>query len=224
VDDEGTPFPPETPAGENPPDGAILDYWLGDRGAHLVELAILDAQGALVRRWSSTDALPSRDPHTVDFPAFWLPAPAPLDATPGLHRFVWDLHHAATVAPSPDEASDPFFVGGVWAVPGTYTVRLNVDGRTLDRPLRLALDPRETATPTDLAAQFALSREVEALRVEVLRAARRQPQNGRFADIDAALARIERSAQSAPAAPTADERAAFAQQQAAFRTATGMTP
>jgi photosystem II stability/assembly factor-like uncharacterized protein len=224
ANDEGTPFPPETPAGENPPAGAIIDYTLGAHGARQVDLAILDARGSPVRRWSSADAVTPRDPAKLDFPAHWVPAPSILRAAPGLQRFVWDLHYAASVAASHDEENDPFFAPGLWAVPGTYRVMLTVDGRALERALTVALDPRETATAPDLAAQLAFSRDVEDLRVEVLRAARRQPQNMRFIDIDAALARIEASAQSAPAAPTADERTALTQQQAAFAAATGQTP
>ncbi len=223
-DDEGTPFPPETPVGENPPFGAIIDYRIGGRAAQTVSIAILDTAGNEVRRWSSADEVPPVDPQKLDIPAFWVTPPLLPDVRPGLHRFVWDLHYAAAVAESPAQESDPFFVRGIWAVPGPYTVRLKVDGRTLEQPLRVALDPRERATAADLAAQFALARDVEALRGEVLRAARRQPQNVRFADIDAALADVERSVESAPAAPTAGERAAYELQRQAFAQAGGMVP
>ena len=222
--DEGTPFPPETPAGENPPAGAIIDYTIGPHAAHNATLEILDGRGAPVRRWSTADSSAPLDPRKIDIPASWVRPPMRLSAAPGLHRFVWDLRYAASVPPSREEAGDPFFVPGLWAVPGMYTVRLTLDGRTLERPLQLALDPREGATAGDLAAQFAFSRDVEALRAEVLRAGRRQPQNPHFADIDAALARVEAAAQSAPAAPTSDARTALEQQRAAFASAGGGAP
>jgi hypothetical protein len=223
-DDEGTPFPLDEPAGENPPEGAIINYQIGARGAHAVALAILDTAGRTIRRWSSSDVPATIDPRKLDVPASWIVQPALPGVTPGLHRFVWDVRYAVAVPPSPDEAEDPFFVPGVWAVPGTYTVRLTVDDRTFTEPLRLLLDPRESATDADLAAQFDFTEQVEALRIDVLHAARRQPQNQRYADIDAALARIESSAQSAPAAPTADERSALDQQRSAFAAATGAAP
>jgi photosystem II stability/assembly factor-like uncharacterized protein len=222
--DEGTPFPPETPAGENPPDGAILDYRIGTPGARGVTLEIRASNGDIVRSWSSGDPLAALDPASFDVPAFWLARPAAPGTTPGLHRFVWDLRYTTRVPPTRDEAADPFFVGGIWAVPGSYTVRLTVDGRSMERPLRLLLDPREHATNDELAAQFAFSRDVESLRIEVLRAERRQPRNDRLAEIDAALAEIESSAQSAPAAPTSTERTAFEQQRAAFKAASAEPP
>ncbi len=222
--DEGTPFPPEVPAGENPPDGAIIDYFIGSRGAHSVALTVLDPQGAIVRRWTSADDPRPRDPNSVDVPAFWLVPPDVPSTAPGVHRFVWDLHYAPAVPASPDELAYPFFVDGVWAVPGRYTVRLTVDGVDLNRPLDLRLDPRETATTADLRAQFDFARAIEAVRIDVLRAARRQPRNARFVDIDAALARIEGASQSAPAAPTSDERTALDQQRVEFARATGALP
>jgi hypothetical protein len=222
--DEGSPYPPETPAGENPPSGAIIDYRIASRGAQRVELRILDAHGQTVRRWTSADTPEPTDPRKLDVPAFWVVPPALARTTPGLHRFVWDLRYAAQVPASPEEAGDPFFVPGVWAVPGNYTVRLTVDDHAFDQPLHVVLDPRERATTADLAAQFDFTEQVEALRIEVLHAARRQPQNAHYADIDAALATIEASAQSAPAAPTASERTALDQQQRAFATASGAAP
>jgi photosystem II stability/assembly factor-like uncharacterized protein len=222
--DEGTPYPPETPLGENAPQGAVIDYYVGARGARTVTLEIRDRQGALVRRWSTADDVVPVDPAKLVFPAFWVPPPARLGGEPGQHRFVWDLHETPAVPMSPDELEDPFYVPGLWVVPGVYTVRLTVDGRTSVQPLHVSLDPRERASADDLAAQYAFSRDVEALRIDVLHAARRRPQNQQFADIDAALARVEASAQSAPAPPAAGERAALELQRAAFAAASGATP
>ncbi len=219
--DEGTPLPPETPAGENAPQGALIDYWLGPAGAGSVELEVVDATGTSVQRWSSAAPPQPLDPAKVDFPAFWIPPPAVPGIMPGLHRFVWNLHYGATVPASRDEQDDPFFVAGLWAAPGSYRVLLTVDGKTSEQLLRVVLDPRETASAADLAAQFAFSRDVDRLRGEVLRAARRQPNNARLADIDERLAQLERSAQSAPAAPTPDERTALTLQRAAFAAANG---
>ena len=98
-----------------------------------------------------------------NIPDYWIRPPQPLSAEPGLHRFVWDLHHAA-----PDAASFSYPIAatfrntpreprGPWALPGRYTVRLQVDGRELAQPLELVLDPRVTTPAADLALQHALA-------------------------------------------------------------------
>jgi photosystem II stability/assembly factor-like uncharacterized protein len=214
--DEGTPYPPETPAGENPPDGAIIDYNIGARGAHDVVLDIVDARGDLVRHWSSGDPLVPPDPTKFPFPMFWVTTPAPPAVTPGMHRLIWDLHYAARVAAPPEALDDPSYMGGLWVVPGTYQLRLTVDGHRLERALTVELDPREHATAGDLAAQLTFSREVEDLLFDVLQTARRQPRNEKLAPIEEALAALKETAQSAPAAPTADARTALAQQREAY--------
>jgi hypothetical protein len=89
-----------------------------------------------------------------------------LSAQPGLHRFVWDLRHAPPAAVSfsyPIAAvtfDTPREPRGPWAVPGAYTVRLTVDGRTLTQPLRLKMDPRVKTSPEDLRIQLERSLDV----------------------------------------------------------------
>jgi hypothetical protein len=160
-----TPLPPDEPAGENPPDGAILHYFLKSPAAGPVSLEIVDAAGAVVRRYRSDDA-PEPPVEGRNIPDYWIRPPQPLPATAGLHRFVWDLHYAP---PAAVERSYPIAAiyrntpaepRGPWALPGEYTVRLTVDGRTFSRPLRLKMDPRVKATPDDLRAQIERSQEV----------------------------------------------------------------
>src|SRR5438445_560555 len=128
-----TPLPPDEPAGKNPPDGALLDYWLAQPAPGPVVLEILDASGRVVRRWSSADPVePPRDEGNV--PRWWVRPQRVPSADAGLHRFVWDLHWPAPAALEPsypiaavphDTPREP---RGPWALPGAYTVRLTVEG------------------------------------------------------------------------------------------------
>jgi hypothetical protein len=153
-----TPLPPEEPAGQNPPDGAILDYYLPRRAAQ-VKLEILDERGAVIRRFSSADPLESVDPLTLPYPTYWIRPPQILSAEPGHQRFVWDLRHqpprgarrqfsiAAVHRNTPSGPMGPF------VHPGTYTVRLTADGSVLERPLEVRLDPRVKISDADLQLQ-----------------------------------------------------------------------
>ena len=157
-----TPFPPEEPAGENPPDGAILDYLLPGAAA-AVTLEILSLDGELVRRYSSDDVPESVDPDTLSYPTYWIRPPQSLGTTAGHHRFVWDLRHtpprgtrrqfsiAAVFRRTPSGPHGPF------VAPGTYTVRLTVDGEVMERPLQVRLDPRVELDAEDLRLQTEMS-------------------------------------------------------------------
>jgi hypothetical protein len=160
-----TPLPPDEPAGQNPPDGAIVHYFLKTAAARPVVLEVLDAAGTVVRRYRSDD-VPEPPVEGRNIPDYWIRPPQVLSAQPGLHRFVWDLRHAPPAAASfsyPIAAvtfDTPREPRGPWAVPGTYTVRLTVDGRTLTQPLRLKMDPRVKTSPEDLRAQLERSLDV----------------------------------------------------------------
>jgi len=163
-----TPLPPEEPVGENPPDGAVIDYALGPDVRGPVTIAIHDAAGKLVRSFSSDDRPEPLDPE-IDVPAYWVRR-APVPATgAGAHRFVWDLHYAAPHAfehdyPIAAIARDtPRNPEGVLALPGTYRVTLTAGGRTYERPLHVRIDPRVTASDDDLREQFALATQLAAV-------------------------------------------------------------
>ena len=168
---QGTPVPKDEPIGENPPFGAILDYRIGKAPAQPVTLEIRDAHGETVRAFSSADPVRAADPGKLVVTPDWEKEEAPLSAAPGTHRFVWNLHTAPRreLAP-PDEDSRET---GLWAPPGRYTVRLIVDGETFEQPLEVRRDPRIRASDADLAAQFALSRDVEKTRLELGAAGKR---------------------------------------------------
>jgi photosystem II stability/assembly factor-like uncharacterized protein len=161
-----TPLPPETPAGENPPDGAVIDYALGAGIKGPVALEIRDADGKLVRRFASDEVPPHLN---VDryFAKSWLqgsPVPA---ATPGMHRFVWDLHYARPRAIHYEYSiaavagrDTPALPQGPFAVPGRYDVVLKAGGRDYHAPLLVREDPRIHAGDAELHDALMLSLEI----------------------------------------------------------------
>jgi len=161
-----TPLPPDEPAAENPPDGAMIDYVIGPGGAggKPVTLEILDGT-RLVRRYASTDT--AMAPADVgNTPRYWIRPTQVLSAEPGMHRFVWDLRYPAPAVLnleypiSATPRNTPREPHGPWVVPGTYTVRLTVNGQTYTQPLTVRMDPRVKASAATLARQFALSKSV----------------------------------------------------------------
>ncbi|MDE1895040.1 MAG: hypothetical protein KGH90_12010, partial [Xanthomonadaceae bacterium] len=158
----GTPLPKDEPIAANPPDGAIIDYALPASVKGAVTLTVLDAKGALVRRFSSTDKRPSLDPAKLAYAPEWVPQPTPVATGAGMHRFVWDLHYAAPALPgSGGDAAN----AGVWAPPGAYTIDLQVDGKHYRQPLTVVADPRVKLSAAAFQREFVLARKVEAAAV-----------------------------------------------------------
>jgi photosystem II stability/assembly factor-like uncharacterized protein len=157
-----TPLPVDEPAGENPPDGAVIDYSLPDSATGAVSLEILDAAGKVVRRYASTDKPEATGDELSKqlIPLYWLRMPKVLPATPGLHRWVWDLHYTTPTATNysyPISAvphDTPRTPQGPLALPGTYTVRLGAAGKILTASLAIKIDPRVHATSAELQALF----------------------------------------------------------------------
>ena len=154
-----TPLPPEEPAGKNPPDGAVIDYYLGPDSSGPVIIEIVDGQGNLVRRYSSEDKLVQVREQDLQVPMYWIRPLQPLYANSGFHRFVWDLRYtplggrsgypiAAIYHDTAPAASSP------WVAPGTYEVRLIVGGKTYRQPLSVRMDPRIKTSVSDLHEQF----------------------------------------------------------------------
>ena len=148
-----TPLPPDEPAGQNPPDGAVIDYALPASVQGAVTLEILDGNDKLVRRYSSTD-VPEPGPEELSrqlIPLYWLRMPATLPASAGMHRWVWDLRYptpTATRYEYPISAvphDTPRTPQGPLALPGTYRVRLTANGKALTAPLTIKIDPRVAA-------------------------------------------------------------------------------
>ncbi len=165
-----TPFPPETPQGENPPPGAIIDYYLGANIKGPVTLDIKDANGDTIRHYTSESA-PKPVHAERYFEKGWLRPETALPASPGMHRWIWDLRaerpsaltYTYSIAATWGR-DDPALPLGPWAVPGTYTIVLHADGHDYTAPLKLREDPRIHVSLADLQASLALSNRIaEAL-------------------------------------------------------------
>jgi hypothetical protein len=155
----GSPLPPEEPTAKNPPDGAILDYYL-NAPAKQVTLEIFDPNNKLVRRYISGGPKEQKRPPLPIAPR-WLPMPQVLEVTPGMHRFVWDLRWRVSDAFADLDDEGGFGIPqGPRAVPGNYEVKLTVDGQNFTQPLKVQMDPRSSATPAVLAEQFRLGLEM----------------------------------------------------------------
>jgi photosystem II stability/assembly factor-like uncharacterized protein len=160
-----TPLPPDEATGENPPDGAMIDYYLGANTRGEVILEIKDESGKTVRRYSSTDPVIGPDA-TLAIPRYWVRPPLKLSNEPGMHRFLWDLHHAPVPGVAPQYPIAAIYMNTApaatapWALPGKYTAILTVGGKSYSQPFVVAMDPRVKTSPADLAEQFKLSRQI----------------------------------------------------------------
>ena len=153
-----TPIPPEEPMGQNPPDGAIIDYWLKGDASKIV-LEIIDAGGEVVRRYSESDPLDRPDENRLPYPSYWFRPARTLPTKAGMQRWVWDLRFAPLEGPRTygmgaifgDTPTSPT---GPLAMPGEYTVKLTVDGRSYSQALTLKMDPRVVVPAEGIARMF----------------------------------------------------------------------
>jgi photosystem II stability/assembly factor-like uncharacterized protein len=164
----GTPLPKDEPMAANPPAGAYIDYVLHEASSEPVTIEILDAAGATVRRYSSSDVVTKADPAKLRTAAEWHTTPSTVQTGAGMHRFVWPLRYSAPAALSTTSGT---WTDGVWAPPGNYTVVLTANGQRLTQPLTIVPDPRVKLPAMAYAEQFALAREVETLRARTTAAA-----------------------------------------------------
>jgi photosystem II stability/assembly factor-like uncharacterized protein len=162
-----TPLPLETPAGQNPPAGAIFDYFLKSPAATEVTLEIHDHQGNLVRRYSSEDKAPEAS-EAPEIQKYWLPRFAPLPKSSGIHRFVWDLRYAPPAAMRHEYDMTAIIGSGTVTVPqgplvlpGEYELALKVAGHTYKSTVTVDMDPRVKIPREDLAKQFELEQKID---------------------------------------------------------------
>ncbi|HLJ47208.1 MAG TPA: hypothetical protein VKU01_14425 [Bryobacteraceae bacterium] len=159
-----TPLPPDEPAAENPPDGAVIDYYLGASTSGSVSLEILDGAGKLVRRYSSDDPVQPIDP-MLAIPKYWVRPPRSLPGTSGAHRFLWDMHYSPLPDARPNYPMQAVFEdtppapSSPWVMPGRYTVKLTANGQSYNQPLTVKMDPRVHASTPALTQQFTLSKQ-----------------------------------------------------------------
>ncbi len=159
----GTPMPHEEPQELNPPAGVVVYYWLKSAPTGPVKLELLDGAGTM-RACSASDAqVRPVDTEAINVQAVWEQPAQPPSAVAGMHRFALGPPPVrgfgrGAAAPAPtgacaSSASTPPAASGRPArgrgperlQPGSYTVRLTVDGQTYAQPVTVKPDPRTTA-------------------------------------------------------------------------------
>jgi len=210
--DEGTPVPMDEALAENPPDGAVVDYWLKQKARGPVEMEIFDTEGALVRRFSSADPSPNAYPKNLPIAMEWVREAAPLSADAGMHRFVWDLRYEL-----PKSVHKSFYgPAGVWALPGNYTVKLTANGKSSSQTLGVKMDPRISTSEDGLRREFVAASRVSARLGDVAAAqgraeelqkqiAARKTEAAGNAEIAAALAELAHKIDEVHGAPGEEE-------------------
>ena len=145
------------PVGDNPPPGAIVDYYLKAKPEGEITFDILDARGNPVRHHSNREKTtegeqPPEWPDRVE-------RVKTIPANEGMNRFAWDLRHN-----DPIQISGAFYTGtgpkGPLALPGDYQVKLTVAGKSQTVLLKIDIDPRNKGAEPALQKQFALSMQV----------------------------------------------------------------
>jgi photosystem II stability/assembly factor-like uncharacterized protein len=166
-----TPLPPDEPAGENPPDGAMVDYFLAEDLPVTVE--IKTKTGELVRRYSSDDTPVIPDPKKLKIPSYWIRSFAVLSSKRGLHRFLWDMHYTPLAGVEPEYPMSAIYCDTApsptspWVVPGEYSVVLTAGGRSYTQRLTVKMDPRVKMSEAELQEQLALSQQLSELRASL---------------------------------------------------------
>ena len=142
--DNGTPMPRDEPLTENAPIGAMIDFYLKAKADGPVTLEVLDPAGEVIRKFSSEDKGPPLNPETLNIPAYWVRPFEPLSNLPGMHRWIWDLRPTSPPRPAGTGGGGGFGGRGAAAVvlPGIYTVKLSVGGKSYVQPLVVKIDPR----------------------------------------------------------------------------------
>ncbi len=193
-----TPLPPDEPAGENPPDGAMIDYFLPKDASGAVTIEIKNRKGQLVRKYSSADAPVQANPKRLRIPTYWIRPQQSVSTKAGMHRFLWDMHYTPIAGVEPEfpisatyrntapQATSP------WVAPGDYTVTLTVEGKTFTQPLTVAMDPRVKASAADFQEQFDLSWRLYQLRLTLA------PIGEKFDDIAEQLTKLKARAAERP--------------------------
>lgn len=196
--DTDTPLPPDEPAGENPPDGAMIDYFVSKDASGPITIEINDGKGQLVRKYSSADKRAEANPKRLRIPSYWIRPPQSVSTKAGMHRFLWDMHYAPITGVEPEfpisatyrntapQATSP------WVMPGNYTVTLTVDGKTFTQSLTVAMDPRVKASAADLQEQFDLSWRLYQLRLKLA------PISQKFEEIAEQLTKLKARAAERP--------------------------
>jgi hypothetical protein len=168
-----TPLPPDEPAGENPPDGAMIDYFLSKDASGPITIEITNGKGQLIRKYSSADKPVEANPKRLRIPSYWIRPPHLVSTKAGMHRFLWDMHYTPIAGVEPEFPISATYrntaprATSPWVVPGDYTITLTIDNKTFSQPLTVAMDPRVKARTADLQEQFDLSWRLYQLRLKL---------------------------------------------------------
>jgi hypothetical protein len=205
-----TPLPPDEPATPNPPDGAIINYYLKSASTGPISLEIRDGADRVVRHYSSADPVEPADP-MLAIPAYWPRPQQVLSNAAGMHRFLWDMHYTPTPGVKPSypisaiahntapDATSP------WVMPGQYTVVLTANGQSYSQPLTIKMDPRVKTPSAELAQQFKLSEDLYAdtrtvssamEQVKALRAEIKDREKNAPAEVATSLAALDQKLQT----------------------------
>jgi photosystem II stability/assembly factor-like uncharacterized protein len=163
---QDTPFPPEVPHAQNPLDGVIIDYWLAKTPAKEITLDVIDASGATVRHMSSAVTAPVPEAARPPEPNFWIAPPFSLPARAGTNRTHWDLRYDPPPTPNhtfeinANPGLTPPSPLGPLVVPGVYTLKLSVDGKSYTQTVNVRADPRSPASAAALQSQHDLQMKI----------------------------------------------------------------
>lgn len=141
--------------GENPPSGAVVYYYLKNKPAGEFSIELQDSSGKLIRRFSSRPDAQARAEGGEEVFERGGPSSNRAPAEAGLNRFIWDYRY-------PDAIRFPGMIlwagemRGPRAVPGTYQVKVTVDGKSLSQTFEVKKDPRLPVSQADLQKQFEL--------------------------------------------------------------------
>jgi len=169
-ENQDTPLPPEVPTGKNPPDGAILHYYLPERAANDIQLEVYDSSGTLVKSYSSAPVAAEKEKEDPFIAPYWIAHPEPLSRDKGAHRFVWNLRFSdppAIHVQSPYNYPIAAIVGdtplppqGPLVMPGKYEVRLKIGEQVLRQPLEVKMDPRVAYIRNELQSSLDLQLKI----------------------------------------------------------------
>jgi len=143
-DDNGTPFQRDEPQAQNPPEGAVLDFYLKAAAPGAVTLEILDAAGKVMQKWPAEPGTGARGGRTTSgqprVSPLWQRVPEVFSTDAGMHRVAWRPVEPPS-APAAGGGGGPRRGGGA-RLNGTFTARLTVNGRALTQTFIVRPDPR----------------------------------------------------------------------------------
>jgi photosystem II stability/assembly factor-like uncharacterized protein len=134
-------------AGENAPKGAVIDFYQSAPQKSAPTLQILNDAGQVIRTVKGTHKVKGKEEPYVPNKT-------------GINRYVWDFTEDPPLkwyGAAKEEYQGP--KTGPTVVPGTYTARIVLSGRTLQQSFSVAADPRDSWTPAQYRAGYAYAQK-----------------------------------------------------------------